>query len=200
MATQYKSHGLFGLPHYRNSRVSQEMWEPVYQNLFTVSMVLPPSIGVDSETTNILLEGCQSIDGLDTHKFPGITTQKYKHATRTFVDSKVDDTSLKLSMNFEVNLKYVDGRPTNLTYKTLRKVFDLAYDPLTGRQGNKVDYNIPLMTVIMHDKGNYVHRGFVLYNLIPNDSLTSVKLDYKSSDLYRITAKFVCDVWDEANL
>ena len=38
------SKGLSGLPHFRSSRVSMGMWEPVYQNLFTVAITLPEAI------------------------------------------------------------------------------------------------------------------------------------------------------------
>ena len=36
-----KSSGLLGLSHFRNSRVSTSVWEPIYQNLFTVQLTAP---------------------------------------------------------------------------------------------------------------------------------------------------------------
>ena len=36
-----KSNGLLGLSHFRNSRVATSLWEPIYQNLFSVQLVPP---------------------------------------------------------------------------------------------------------------------------------------------------------------
>ena len=62
MAENFKSQGLFGLSHFRSSRASQELFEPVYQNLFTVQLTLPEGVGADAEQTNLLLEGIDLMD------------------------------------------------------------------------------------------------------------------------------------------
>ena len=58
-----KSTGLLGLSHFRNSRVSTSLWEPIYQNLFTVQMTVPRGMQdtTDDERMNIILEGVTSI-------------------------------------------------------------------------------------------------------------------------------------------
>ena len=59
--TGLTSVGLMGLPHFRTSRVSREMYEPVYLNLFTVEIQLPKKLtgdgGISNEDKNLLLEG-----------------------------------------------------------------------------------------------------------------------------------------------
>ena len=42
--TGLTSVGLMGLPHFKTSRVSMEMYEPVYLNLFTVEFQLPKGL------------------------------------------------------------------------------------------------------------------------------------------------------------
>ena len=64
------SKGLSGLPHFRSSRVSMGMWEPVYQNLFTVAITLPEAIRNEVDT-DLFLEGITKVSGLDTNKVPG---------------------------------------------------------------------------------------------------------------------------------
>ena len=51
MAENFKSQGLFGLSHFRSSRAAQELFEPVYQNLFTVQLSLPTGVGSTEENT-----------------------------------------------------------------------------------------------------------------------------------------------------
>ena len=72
-----------GLPHFRTSRVSRELYEPVYQNLFTVEIQLPRALTVSDDDKNLLLEGVTKVSGLDTNKNPGLAdTQKYKSADK----------------------------------------------------------------------------------------------------------------------
>lgn len=63
-----KSNGLIGLSHFKNSRISSDLMEPVYLNIFTVQISLPSAIGATEQDTNLLLEGVQRVGGLDTNK------------------------------------------------------------------------------------------------------------------------------------
>ena len=86
-----KSKGLFGLPHYRNSRASMELYEPVYLNIFTVQLAMPASLGLTDEDTNLLLEGVKNVNGLESHSFPTTPAeQTYKYAQRSFAGAKPD--------------------------------------------------------------------------------------------------------------
>ena len=139
------SPGLMGLPHYRSSRVSRSMYEPVYQNLFTVTIQLPDAItnllGNDAtEDTNLLLEGVRKVEGLDTQKVPTTVEQKYKFASRRFAASGPTETTIDLKLDFEINVRNCEtGAPNMYTLRILRMWDDLIYDPLTGTQGLKVE-------------------------------------------------------------
>ena len=129
-----KSNGLLGLSHFRNSRVATSLWEPIYQNLFSVSVVPPAGLEDRSEErVNIILEGVQSVGTITSSKASSAVEQKYKFATRSYANATPEGTTIDLQIQFALNLSYDNGTPENYTYKFLRQWVDLVYDPLTGR-------------------------------------------------------------------
>ena len=204
------SPGLRGLPHFRSSRVSTAMWEPVYLNLFTVAIQLPDAIASQCET-DLLLEGIQTIGGLDTNKVPGANaTQHYKFAERRFADAGPDNTFINVTMDIEVNLRNsidtTSGKRTGncdlYTLKMLRKWNDLIYDPLTGRMGLKAEYVAPQVVITLHDKAHQPFWQWTLYHVWPKTNLPAPELNYTDkSALYKVTGyTLACDYWDEVML
>jgi hypothetical protein len=193
-----------GLPHFRSSRVSRELWEPVYQNLFTVTIQLPSAITdmVGTEDENLLLEGVRKVEGLDTQKVPTTVEQKYKFASRRFAASGPTETTIDLTLDFEINVRNCDtGAPNMYTLRTLRMWDDLIYDPLTGTQGLKVEYVAPYMEVILHDKKGNPFWVWHCYHVWPNKKFNPPAIDYDSKDIYKVTGYgLACDYWDEAML
>ena len=206
--TGMTSVGLMGLPHFKTSRVSMEMYEPVYLNLFTVEFQLPKGLtgtgGISDDDKNLLLEGVQNVKGLDTNKVPDVAQlQHYKFADRSFAGSGTQATYIDVSMDFEINVRgSAAGAPDMYTLKILRRWNDLIWDPLTGRQGLKVNYVAPTVTVTMHDKANQPFWQWTLYNVFPTKNLPVPELDYsKKTDLYKVTGYTLrCDYWDEVML
>ena len=206
--TGMTSVGLMGLPHFKTSRVSMEMYEPVYLNLFTVEFQLPKGLtgtgGISDDDKNLLLEGVQNVKGLDTNKNPGVANlQHYKFADRSFAASGTDKTYIDVTMDFEINVRgSATGAPDMYTLKILRRWNDLIWDPITGRQGLKVNYVAPTVTVTMHDKANQPFWQWTLYNVFPTTNLTVPDLEYsKKTDLYKVTGYTLrCDYWDEVML
>mgnify|MGYP006908483081 CR=1 FL=1 len=197
MADQ-KSNGLIGLSHYKNSRISQDLMEPLYLNIFTVQISLPSALGATEQDTNLLLEGVQKVGGLDTTKNPGAVTQNYKYAQRSFAGSRPENTYIDVSFDFEVNLQYSNGTPGHVVLKQLRQWSDLIFDPLTGRTGLKKDYIAPNATVTMQDRAGNPYRQWILYNLFPITQITVPELDYMSQDLYKVTGWTCrCDYFNE---
>ena len=88
------------------------------------------------------------------------------------------------------------------TLKILRRWNDLIWDPLTGRQGLKVNYVAPTVTVTMHDKANQPFWQWTLYNVFPTTNLPAPQLDYtQKNTLYKVTGYTLrCDYWDEVML
>ena len=197
MAENFKSQGSYGLSHFKNSRAAQELFEPVYQNLFTIQIALPIGVGSTEENTNLLLENVLRIGGLQSHTFPtSPVAQKYKWATRRFAGAKPDDTTMDLSIDFEVNL---DKTPSAYVLKTLRKWSDLVYDPLTGRTGLKADYVAPWTLITMYDRAGNPFWQWKLYYVFPIAQITEPTPDYNEEEIYRITGwGLACDYWDES--
>lgn len=193
---EFTSQGSFGLSHYRNSRAAQENFEPVYLNLFTVQIDLPAAIGSTPENTNLLLENVQTIGGLKSHKFPASpVAQQYKWATRRFAGAKPSETTMDLTLDFEVN---IDKTQSAYVLKTLRKWCDLVYDPLTGRTGVKADYIAPWMLITMYDRAARPFWQWKCYNVFPMTALPEPALNYMSEEIYKITGFGICvDMWDE---
>ena len=196
MAENFKSQGLFGLSHFRSNRASQELFEPVYQNLFTVQISLPTGVGATEESTNLMLEGITNISGLQSHSFPTtLAEQKFKWASRRFAGAKPDQTTMDVSFDFEVN---VDRTPSAYTVKTLRKWCDLVYDPLTGRTGLKADYAADWALITLYDRGARPFWQWKLYSVFPMAAIPEVPLEYTNEDVYKVTGfTLACDFWDE---
>jgi hypothetical protein len=195
--TDSKSQGSFGLSHFRSSRASTELYEPVYLNLFTVQIELPSGVGATPESTNLLLENVQKIGGLVSHSFPtSLVSQYYKWAVRRYAGGKPEKTSMDVTLDFEVN---VDRTPSAYALKTLRKWCDLVYDPLTGRTGLKADYVAPWALITMYDRAARPFWQWKLYNIFPMSALPAPDLDYQTGDtVYKITGfTLACDSWDE---
>lgn len=197
------SKGLMGLTHYRSSKVSTSMYEPIYHNLFTVQMEPPAGLGLtgQSEEVKVILEGLRQVSGLDTSQSSGeVKMQKYKMATRSFAGA-MPKTYIDVTTDWELNLQYENGYPQNYTWKFLRAWNDLIWDPLSGRMGLKVDYVAPSMTITIHDRAGTPFHQWILYNVFPTQNLNEPQLTYESDDLWKITGwQLRCDVWDEIAL
>lgn len=190
------SQGTFGLSHFKNSRAASELFEPVYQNLFTVQIALPTGVGAAGEETSNMLEGLTNVTGLKSHSFPTSTTsQKFKWAERRFAGATPDQTTMDVGMDFEVN---VDDAGSAYTVKTLRKWCDLVYDPLTGRTGLKADYTAPWALITLYDRASKPFWQWKLHHVFPITGIAEVPLEYNSTDVFKVTAfTIACDSWDE---
>ena len=198
------STGLMGLPHFRNSRAAMELYEPIYQNLFTVEIMFPTSLGLTQQEQNLVIEGVQHVQGLNTNKVPGAgTSQNFKFATRRFADAGPNETTIDVKFDFEVNLSGCEtGKPNMYTIKTLRRWTDMIYDPLTARMGLKSQYVADQVIITMHDKALNPFWEWRLYNVWPTTSINELDLNYTSkSGAYKITGyTLACDYWDEIML
>jgi len=196
MAENFKSQGLYGQSHFRSSRAAQELFEPVYQNLFTIQIALPAGVGSTEENTNLLLEGITNLSGLQSHSFPtNLASQKFKWAERRFAGAKPEKTTMDVAFDFEVN---VNKTPSAYTIKTLRKWCDLVYDPLTGRTGLKADYVAPWTLITLYDRASKPFWQWKLYYAFPMTGIPEVPLDYNNEDVFKVTGfTLACDYWDE---
>jgi len=194
MAEQ-KSKGLLGLSNYRSSRVSTSLYEPIYGNMFTIQLDPPTGLGLSSsdEEVLVILEGAQSVSGIDTAKSSGsVKEQKYKFAVRSFAGAQ-PSTTVDLQINWQLNLRYTSDTPSNYTYNFLRAWNDLIYDPLTGRMGLKKDYVAPSMTVTRHDRVGNPFMQWIFYNIFPTTNIGFGDFDYGNDNLWTAQMTYRAD-------
>jgi hypothetical protein len=186
-----------GLPHYRNSRAAMQKFEPLYKAQFEVLLTPPPAV---AGGWTLVMENVLKIGGLEVNKQPDVVTQKYKSATRTFAGGAITDTSIKITMDFEVNL---DDSNSAYVYKALRKWCDLIYDPLTGRMGLKKDYVGGPLIINFFNKAGDIFRQIKAPVVFPNTPLKGVgeDADFTANDIYQIQGfGLVADYWEETIL
>lgn len=197
------SKGTLGLPHYRSSRISTSLAEPIYLNLFTVQLTPPAALASqwDEESVNLMLEGVQDIQGLNSDIFPGgAFQQKYKHADRSFIQAVPSNTFMDITINFALNMKPDSDTPDNFTYKFLRQWNDLVYDPMTGRTGLKKNYVAPNVVITMQDREGVPFWQWILYNVFPTKALEGPGLSYTANEPMKASLSLRCDYWDECML
>lgn len=195
------SNGLMRLPHFTSSKISMDKDEPIYLNLFTITLTPPELLAnANDQDTLVVLEGVRSISGLTTQVGNGAISQYYKFAERRFAGSKPSQTHLELNIEFQLNLRPGTSSDDNYTYKFLRKWHDLVYDPLTGRMGIKQEYAAADMTITMQDRRGVPFWQWICYNVWPSGQLEGPQLNYDSGEIMKSSCKFEVDYFDESIL
>lgn len=187
-----------GTPHYKNSKISMNNWEPVYTNLFEILLTLP--VAIQGEPVDLLLEEVTKISGLATDQTPPAGVEQiFKGAKRRFANALPDATTVDLSLDFNVNL---NDDNSAFAYKTLRKWADLVWDPLRATMMLKKDYVGGPMTVSLFNRINDTFRQWTFPTIWPTTSLPPIDLDYSSgSGFYAISGWTVAsDYWEDVSL
>lgn len=180
-----------GLPHYKNSTAAMNNFEPLYKAHFEVIITPPPSIS----NWNLVLENVFKVDMDTTKLIPEKVTQRYKFATRTYSGGAVEDTSVEITMGFEINL---DNNNSPYVLKALRKWTDLIYDPLTGRMSLKKDYIGGPMIVSAFNKQGDIYRQWKFPVIFPITTIPKLDFDYTSNEIFKIEDfKFIADYFEE---
>jgi hypothetical protein len=187
-----------GLPHFSSAKAAVQLYEPVYLNQFEV--LIQPPVAVSNPQGNagrtLLVENVLSVTGLAVDKNPGIMEQRYKFARRRYAGGVVDDTGVKIRIEFETNL---DDNNSNYVFKTLRQWSDLVYNPLTGATGIKSVYaGGTYVLVSIFNKQGDVFRRIKLVNCFPVDQIKSMDLDYTNGTTpFKMSLSFRADYFED---
>ncbi len=181
------------LPHYRNSKAAVGNFEPVYLNLF--ELTIQPPLGMPGWDTPLLMEQVIKVSGLDVDKVPAAgVEQTYKGWTRSYSNSKLDQTFVDIVVDFEVNL---DDSNSMYMYNGLKSWCNRVFDPLTGAMSLKKDYVGGPMIIESYNRQGDVFRRYTFETVWPTTNINTLELDYMSTDKYTITGfTFRADYFD----
>lgn len=171
------------LPHYRNSTAAMNKYEPVYLNLFEIT-VQPPA-GLPNWQTPIMMEQVIKVSGLDVDKVPPAGVQQtYKGWTRSYANAKLDQTFVDIAVDFEVNL---DDANSMYMYKGLKEWCNRIFNPLTGEMSLKKDYAGGPMVIEAYDRVGNVFRRYTFDVVWPTTNINTIEFDYNSTDKFTIS-------------
>jgi hypothetical protein len=180
------------LPHYTQAKASIQKFEPVYQNLFEVTILTPLN-----QDSSLILQHVKSIGGLNNLN-PTVEAvgQKYKFADRSYAGMP-GQTFAELALAFTVNLN--DANQAYM-YKYMRDWYKLTYDPLTGEMGIKANYT-GTMIVVQYNRRGDVFRKITFKDCFPTGQPTFVdSLAYETAEPAEVAMTIRSDYWIEENL
>lgn len=184
-----------GLGHIKNSKAGMEMYEPVYTNLFEVTITPPAGV---SGWDQLVIDNIQTIGGLNVDKAPAIVEQKFKGTTRSYLGALPDGTTVDIAINWEVNLNEDNSM---YVFKALRRWSDLCWDPLTGAMTLKKTYAGGPMTISIHNKIGDITRQLIFPVIIPMAPITQIDLDNTAGEnIYKVDMTFRADFWEDMSV
>jgi len=180
------------LPHFSNVSSHNKVWEPVFQNLFEVVVILPQAIqSLHPEHQTLLLENIVSTT-FPSYKEIGTTDQRFKYSTRKFVTFPSDtSTEFTLKLNMNQNDSY-----QVFTWRMMKDWYDLVWNNEDGSVHYKKNI-ISDIVVHAHDKEGHVIRRVTYYNCQITNITGWETLDWSTTEIYSLEAKFIADYWED---
>ena len=162
--------------------------EPVYQNLFEITFILPTILQAQKRDALLMLEQATNIT-LDLTPDITTTTQRFKYSTRVFMKTP-EKTDTSFDIVFNVNVNDVGSMES---WNTLKAWYDLVWNSQNGSLHYKADI-IGTIIVNQHDKKGLVLRRVTFQN-VQITNVSSAELKFDATDIWSATAKFVADYW-----
>jgi hypothetical protein len=191
------------LPHISQSAAGVNKYDPVYNNLFEVYFTIPQALQANfGQDVAILTQQVQSIGGLATlDKGPDATEQKFMGTSRSYLNSKLDNTYHELTVKLALNLR---NRTDNFVYNLFRAWNNLCYDKSTGittLKGGDDGYSADWMKVVIANRGGDIFRQIIYKDIFMVSGISGFdELNYESQDLIQIEVKFRSDWADDRNI
>lgn len=195
-----------GLSHFKNSSAGLGRYEPIYLNQFEVVITPPPAIrGKIGFGGSLMLEHVLNFKNLPEYSGSGsaVVVQNYKFSQRAYAPAKPEKTYHQFTIDFELNLNESND---NYIYNALRAWGDLVYDPLTGRQGLKVDYAGPSndsaqIYVRQFKRDTTIFREFTFAPVFFGpQKMNETVLDYTGDKILQLTVQFTADMYKEVRV
>jgi len=181
------------LPHFTNIITANSLKEPIYQNLFEITVTLPPVISANStHETRILLENATNIDLKLTEEIKTVE-QKFKYSARAYATTP-DQNVVSPTFSITFNMNQNEAKSVE-TWAILKRWYDLEWNSQTGELHYKNEM-IGQITANIHDrKGEIIRRvDFVNCQITKLDG--GWDLNWASnSEIQSFTANWIADYW-----
>jgi len=193
-----------GLGHFTNVQTATNMWEPIYKNLFEVSIDLPLAVqanlpGIKSilleNTTNVTLPTYPKIDSAE---------QRFKYSTRLYPKMPTSTSLVEQAVKFNLNQwapvqqnssGNVSGRVP--VFRALKDWYDLLWNNETGQLNYKGNL-VSTVVIDVHDKEGLVIRRVIWHNaFITGFTGWDGDMDWATPDIIPMNATFSCDYWED---
>lgn len=182
------------LPHFTNIASHYEKWEPVYKNLFEVTILLPTALQqIHPQAKVLLLENATSASLPD---YPDLVTveQRFKYSTRLFLaapgSTSIESTEITFNLNQNDTLQVFNWR-------IMKDWYDLSWNNETGELNYKKDM-VGDIIINVHDRNGFVIRRVTYHNAMCKKIGGWQDLAWDDSTaIQTLTANFAIDYWED---
>ena len=175
------------LPHIKNSQAGNNRQDPIYKNMFEMYFTIPEALMAKfGNDVAVLTEQVTKVAGLGTlDKGPETVTQKFMGTTRTYLNSKLEDTSHEITVTLNLNLR---NGTDNYIYKLFKAWNNLCYNKATGETTLKEEYCADWFKIVIANRGGDIYRQVLYHDMIMFGGIQGDvdELDYESQDLVKI--------------
>lgn len=186
------------LPHIKNSQAGNNRQDPIYKNMFEMYFTIPEALMARfGNDVAVLTEQVTKVSGLGSlDKGPETVQQKFMGTTRTYLNSKLDDTSHEITVTLNLNLR---NGTDNYIYKLFKAWNNLCYNKATGETTLKEEYCSDWFKIVIANRGGDIYRQILFHDMIMFGGIQGDvdELDYESQDLVKIEVKFKSDWADD---
>jgi len=162
--------------------------EPVYNNLFEITFVLPTILTAQKRDAILLLQQATTVK-LDLTPDIETVLQRFKYTTRVFMATPTKtDTTFDIKFNINVN-----ESGSMETWNTLKAWYDLVWNSQNGSLHYKADI-IGTIIVNQHDKKGLVLRRVTFQNA-QIKGVDGADLAFDATNIWEATARFAADYW-----
>lgn len=187
------------LPHIKNSKAGINREEPIFKNLFEVYFSIPAALQSETgaEDVNVLTEQVKTIGGLDSlTKTPATIDQEFMGTKRTYIGSRIDDTSHEITMTLNLNMR---NGTDNYIFKLFKNWNSLAYNLSTGERTLKNDHVADFLRVVQFNRQGDIFRDITYHDVMLTAMTGLNDLDYGAGDALELSLTFKSDWADDVN-
>lgn len=181
------------LPHFTNIDSHNQKWEPIFQNLYEVDILLPTVLAaIHPNATDLLLENTVSIN-FPTYKDLGTKEQRFKYSTREFLGMPEDTSFKDLTIKFNINQ---NDQKQMFTFRMMKDWYDLGWNNEDGTLHYKKNL-VGTVIIYQHDKEGEIIRRVTCHNSQVKSFSGVETLDWGTADIMSLSVNLVSDYYED---